>query len=79
MTLLRGVEFVYLAPYSPDLNPIEEGFSALKAWIHRHNADVREAFEQQDDDEAAVMLMMATASVMTADNTAGWFSHSGYI
>lgn len=30
------MRLVYLPPYSPDFNPIEEGFSAIKAWIRRH-------------------------------------------
>jgi transposase len=30
-----GVKLVYLPPYSPDLNPIEEFFSELKAFIKR--------------------------------------------
>ena len=28
-----GVRLEYLPPYSPDYNPIEESFSALKAWM----------------------------------------------
>ncbi|KAJ5435917.1 hypothetical protein N7445_006802 [Penicillium cf. griseofulvum] len=31
-----GVKLVYLLPYSPDLNPIEEFFSKLKAFIRRN-------------------------------------------
>lgn len=31
-----GVKLIFLAPYSPDLNPIEEFFSQLKAFIRRH-------------------------------------------
>lgn len=31
-----GVKLVYLPPYSPDLNPIEELFSEVKAFIKRH-------------------------------------------
>jgi len=30
------MRLVYLPPYSPDFNPIEEAFSALKAWIRRN-------------------------------------------
>jgi transposase len=30
-----GVKFRYLPPYSPDLNPIEEFFAELKAFIKR--------------------------------------------
>jgi transposase len=32
-----GVVLAFLPPYSPDLNPIEEFFSELKAWIKRNN------------------------------------------
>lgn len=31
-----GLELVYLPPYSPDLNPIEQTFNVLKRWIKRH-------------------------------------------
>lgn len=31
-----GVKLVYLPPYSPDLNPIEELFAELKAFIRRY-------------------------------------------
>ena len=30
-----GVKLVYLPPYSPDLNPIEESFTELRAFIRR--------------------------------------------
>ncbi len=30
-----GVKLVYLPPYSPDLNPIEEFFAELKAFIKK--------------------------------------------
>jgi transposase len=33
MVEARGFRLLYLPPYSPDFNPIEEGFSAMKAWI----------------------------------------------
>jgi hypothetical protein len=31
-----GFELLYLPPYSPDLNPIEQTFNVLKAWIRRN-------------------------------------------
>ena len=33
---LFGVRIVYLPPYSPDFNPIEEFFSVLKAWMKKN-------------------------------------------
>jgi transposase len=32
----HGVRVEYLPPYSPDYNPIEQSFNALKAWVNRH-------------------------------------------
>jgi transposase len=42
-----GVKLVYLPPYSPDLNPIEEFFAELKAYIKK-NWHVYEADSKQD-------------------------------
>ena len=39
----RGAELVNLAAYSPDLNPIEEAFSELKALLRTAAARTREA------------------------------------
>lgn len=36
MSSEAGVKLVYLPPSSPDLNPIEELFAELKAFIRRH-------------------------------------------
>ncbi len=40
----RGCELVYLPPYSPDLNPIEEAFSKVKGLMRRAKARTREAW-----------------------------------
>jgi transposase len=40
-----GVKLLYLPPYSPDLNPIEEFFAELKAFIKKH-WKVQENLEQ---------------------------------
>jgi len=31
-----GIKLIYLPPYSPDLNPIEEAFAQLKAWFKKN-------------------------------------------
>jgi transposase len=31
-----GGKILYLPPYSPDFNPIETAFSALKSWLKRY-------------------------------------------
>jgi transposase len=39
MCLRAGVKLVFLPPYSPDLNPIEEFFGDLKRFIRRNWAN----------------------------------------
>lgn len=39
----RGCELMYLPPYSPDLNPIEEAFSKVKGILRKSRARTREA------------------------------------
>lgn len=39
----RGCELLYLPPYSPDYNPIEEAFSKIKAILRRTAARSKEA------------------------------------
>ena len=38
-----GAEVLFLPPYSPDLNPIEEAFSRVKGILRRIGARTREA------------------------------------
>jgi transposase len=44
-----GVRLLYLPPYSPDLNPIEEFFAELKAFIkkqwHEYEDNPRQDFK----------------------------------
>jgi hypothetical protein len=69
----------FLPPYSPDYNPIEEGFSATKAWIRRNGNQVRHALNSLNPDRATAILTQAVCAAMTPQNAAGWFGHSGYI
>src|SRR5215217_4464163 len=39
----RGADLLFLPSYSPDLNPIEEAFSKVKALVRKEGARVREA------------------------------------
>ena len=40
-----GALLIYLPPYSPDLNPIEQAFSKLKTLLRKENARTREQLE----------------------------------
>jgi transposase len=44
-----GVKIVYLPPYSPDLNPIEEFFAELKAFIKKNWKAYEDSLEQGFD------------------------------
>ena len=41
----RGATLLYLPPYSPDLNPIENAFAKLKAHVRKAAARTIEALE----------------------------------
>lgn len=71
------MRYEFLPPYSPDLNPIEHAFSAIKAWVRRNGAEVCAAMAEDDDSEVYLLLMRAVFSV-TGESAKGWFSHCGY-
>ena len=65
----RGAELVFLPSYSPDLNPIEEAFSKIKAIVRKVGARTREAL---------VGAIAEALSAVTPEDAAGWFRHCGY-
>ena len=65
----RGCQLLFLPAYSPDLSPIEEAFSKVKAVLRRIGARTREALQE------ALEYALTTVS---ASDASGWFSHCGY-
>lgn len=65
-----GHQLLYLPPYPPDLNPIEQTFNVLKAWIKR-NIVMATLFS---DFGAFLAYAMQEAIV----NVEGHYSESGY-
>jgi transposase len=65
----RGCELLYLPPYSPDLNPIEETFSKLKALLRKAGARTHEAL---------IEAMGRALETVTASDARGFFEHRGY-
>ncbi len=65
----RGCRLLFLPAYSPDLAPIEEAFSKLKAILRRAEARTRGALE------AAISEAL---SAITSTDALGWFRHCGY-
>ena len=65
----RGCEVVYLPPYSPDLNPIEQAFAKLKTLLRRAGARTREAL---------IEAMGRALDTVTARDARGFFGSCGY-
>ncbi len=65
----EGCELLYLLPYSPDFNPIEEAFSKVKGSLRKAGARTREAL---------VEALGAALQAVTAEDTRGFFEHCGY-
>jgi transposase len=64
-----GCQLVFLPAYSPDLSPVEEAASLIKALVKAAAARTRAALD------AAIA---AALHAVTAADVAGWFSHAGY-
>ncbi len=65
----RGCQLLYLPPYSPDFNPIEEAFSKIKGALRKAGARTREAL---------IEALGAAVSAVTARDARGFFEHGGY-
>lgn len=65
----RGVEVLYLPPYSPDLNPIEAGWALQKQYVRKHaprtTANLRRVARR-------------ARYRVTARHCRQWFAHAGY-
>jgi transposase len=65
----RGCELLYLPPYSPDFNPIEQAFSKIKGLLRRARARTRESL---------IEAMGLVLEAVSAQDTQGFFGHCGY-
>jgi len=64
-----GCELLFLPPYSPDLNPIEEAFSKVKGLLRKAGARSRKAL---------VEAMGKALDAVSAQEARGFFEHCGY-
>jgi transposase len=65
----RGAQLWYLPAYSPDLTPIEEAFSKLKAALRTSGPRTVEAHST---------AIWAALRTITPQDAAGWIAHAGY-
>jgi len=67
-----GIRIEFLPPYSPDLNPIEEAFSKIKAFLRRHQL----LLSRRGD--GMIFELMEVMNIVTSDDAIGYFVHAGY-
>ena len=65
----QGCQLLFLPSSSPDLSPIEQAFSKIKAVLRRVGARTPEALQE------AIGQALLT---ITARDALGWFTHGGY-
>jgi transposase len=65
----RGCELIYLPPYSPDFNPIEQVFSKVKGLLRKTQARTREAL---------IEAMGRALDAVTVRDIRGFYWHCGY-
>lgn len=63
------VGYRYLPAYSPDMNPIEQAWSKLKAHLRAKASRSRDALER------AILAVLRT---IAPSDARGWFRHAGY-
>jgi transposase len=68
---VTGAKLIYLPPYLPDFNPIEQAFHSVKAWLRRHEAEAIIP-------EARPWLIQQAALSITVKDAEGWILNSGY-
>jgi transposase len=64
-----GCQLLYLPAYSPDLSPIEEAFSKLKAFLRRCRCKTMPALLE---------AIGRGLDKITASDAMGWFAHAGF-
>ena len=65
----QSCELIYLPPYSPDLNPIEEAFSKVKRILRKAESRTRETL---------IEAIGAAILAVTAKDASRFFEHCGY-
>jgi transposase len=65
----RGCQLLYLPPYWPDFNPIEEAFAKIKGLMRKAEARSREALLE---------AMGKAISALGTEDACGFFEHCGY-
>ena len=70
-----GIQYEFLPPYSPDYNPIEESFAALKAWMRKRCLWAEEYIR---DNNFEGFLQLALLEFTAGLNPGAHFRSCGY-
>ena len=70
--------YEFLLLYSPDYNPIELLFFAMKYHLHRNGAYIRFAMNKLSVEEIHAVLTEAVCDI-TLQDAWGWYHHCGYV
>jgi len=66
---VRGVQVLFLPPYSPDFTPVEQAWSKLKTKLRQTQARTRQALE---------VAVQAAVNWISSQDAKNWFDHCGY-
>ena len=64
-----SVRYIYLPPYSPDLNPIEKLWSKVKSFLRKFKARTLDALPN---------AIQCTFQTVSPSDCSGWFHSCGY-
>jgi transposase len=78
LTIISGMRVEFLLPYSPDFNPIELAFSAIKHDIRRNGGLIRKAMDSEGSKAEVLSELWDAVWSVTPDDAEGWYYHCGY-
>lgn len=65
-----GIHYLYLPPYSPDLNPIEKMWSKIKAFLRKEKVRLLDKLPD---------AVCAAFKTISSQDCSGWFRFCGYL
>ena len=66
-----GILVIFLPPYSPDLNPIEELFSQIKYYLKEHDEII------QALNNSPIEIIKSAFNQITPEHCKAWIRHAG--